>query len=127
MKKLTFLFAFFLIVGVCAQEQGSITGKIMDLEMENEPMLLANVQLKGHSKTTQTNFHGNFEFNNIPTGEHTLVVSYAGYEELEIHVLVEKGKISEVKGGLSQKTIFLNDVAMNKTDKIAFTRSSGLK
>lgn len=126
MKKLTFVFAFFIAVGAFAQEKGSIAGKIMDLEMENEPMLLANVRLKGGSKVTQTNFHGNFEFQDVLVGEHILVVSYAGYEELEIPVRVEKGKVVKITGGLAQKSIFLADVALNKKEPKSFTNSPGL-
>ncbi|MBD1259859.1 carboxypeptidase-like regulatory domain-containing protein [Maribacter polysiphoniae] len=127
MKKLTSILALFITLGVCAQEKGAISGKIMDLEIENEPMLLANVQIKGGSKATQTNFHGNFELKDIPVGQHTLIVSYAGYEKLEIPVQVEKDKIAEVNGGLSQKTLFGSDMAITKTIQKEFTRGPSLR
>lgn len=127
MRKLTSILAIFITLGIFAQEKGAISGKIMDLEIENEPMLLANVQLKGDSKATQTNFHGNFELKDVPVGQHTLIVSYAGYENLEIPVLVEKDKIAEIKGGLAQKTLFRNDLAITKTTQKEFTSVPSLK
>ncbi len=127
MKKFAFLVLVFITAITYAQDNGSISGKILDLELDNEPMLFANVHLKGDTKTTLTNFHGNFEFKNISTGEHTLIVSYAGYEKLEIPVLVKKDKVSQVKGGLSQIRIFVDDLAINQTNKKVYAPASGLR
>ncbi len=129
MSRFTFLFAFLIVSSIFAQDKGSISGKIIDLEMNNEPMLLANVQLKGQSEKVQTNFHGNFELKNIIAGDYTLVISYAGYNKLEIPVQVEKNKISEVQCGLSHKTIPLDHYVdiMDKTELSVGGASTSLK
>ena len=93
-----------------SQTQGTIKGNVLDNEMQNEPLLFANVQLKGADKKTETNFHGNFEFNNIETGKYTLVVSYAGYETTEIPVEVLANNVTRVKQGLKAKTIDLTTI-----------------
>ena len=110
MKKL-FLIGAFLVMGIgFSQTQGTIKGNVLDNEMQNEPLLFANVQLKGADKKTETNFHGNFEFNNIETGKYTLVVSYAGYETTEIPVEVLANNVTRVKQGLKAKTIDLTTI-----------------
>lgn len=95
--KNVFIFCFFLITAVAsAQEQGTIRGTIIDKAMNNEPMLFANVQVKGSDISYQTNFHGNFEISDIDSGAHTLVVTYAGYETRELEVLVKNNEITQV-------------------------------
>jgi len=127
MNKLVFLVIFLIVSNIFAQDKGSISGKILDLEMNNEPMLYANVQLKGHSQKAETNFHGNFELKDVLVGDYTLVISYTGYDKLELPVQIEKDKISKVHCGLSQKTILLNDYAVNKMNRKEFALTSGLK
>ena len=129
MNKLVFLVIFLIVSNIFAQDKGSISGEILDLEMNNEPMLYANVQLKGQSQKAHTNFHGNFELKNILVGNYTLVISYAGYAKLEIPVEIEKDKISKVLCGLSQKTILLNEYVyiMDKTELSFAITSTSLK
>ncbi|MGB5434423.1 MAG: carboxypeptidase-like regulatory domain-containing protein [Maribacter sp.] len=120
MDKIVIIVIFLIAAKLVAQDQGSISGTILDLEMNEEPMLMANVQLKGQAQKAETNFHGNFELKDVPVGEHTLVVSYAGYDNLEIPVFIEKDKTSKIQCGLSQKTILLNDYAVNTADRTDF-------
>lgn len=126
MNKLVFLVIFLLISDIYAQDKGSISGKVLDLEL-NEPMLYANVQLKGHSQKAETNFHGNFELKNILVGDYTLVINYTGYDKIELPIQIEKDKISKVQCGLSQKTILLNEYAVNKMNRKELALTSGLK
>ncbi len=110
MKKLFLIGALLVMATGLSQTQGKIKGNILDNEMQNEPLLFANVELKGADKKTETNFHGNFEFNNLETGKYTLVVSYAGYETMEIPVEVLANNVTRVKEGLKAKTIDLNAI-----------------
>ena len=120
MDKIAILVIFLITANIVAQEHGSLTGKVLDLEMNKEPMLLVNVQLNGQPQKAETNFHGNFELKDVPVGEHTLVVSYAGYDNLEVPVFIEKDKTSKIQCELSQKTILLSDYAVNTTDRTDF-------
>lgn len=94
-----------------SQNQGIIKGNVLDNEMYNEPLLFANVQLKGTDKKTETNFHGNFEFADVEKGEYTLIFSYAGYENIEMPVLVDVDKVTHVNLGMRAKTFDLTEVA----------------
>ena len=50
------------------------------------PLVGASVSIKGKNLITQTDSKGNFSFPNMPQGNYTLVVSYIGYEKLEISI-----------------------------------------
>ncbi|MBT8181899.1 MAG: carboxypeptidase-like regulatory domain-containing protein [Eudoraea sp.] len=111
MKKLTLIFSLLFTGLLFSQQQGSVVGTILDKEMNNEPLLFANVQLKNTSKSIQTNFHGNFEIHDIKAGDYTLVVSYLGYETLEIPISIEEKKTTQVLSELESKKISLEDIA----------------
>ena len=77
MKKLILFFAvLFAAVSVHAQ---TITGVVMD---EVEPVIGANIMVKGTTNGTITDFDGNFSLQ-ANVGE-TLVVSYMGYKTQEV-------------------------------------------
>lgn len=111
MKNFVLLLSLLFASLLFSQQQGSVVGTILDKEMNNEPLLFANVQLKNTSKSIQTNFHGNFEIHDIKTGDYILVVSYLGYETLEIPISIEKNKTTQVLNELEAKKISLEDIA----------------
>ena len=106
MKKI--ILAFFIVLisaSSFAQQKGDIWGHITDIEVDNEPLVFAQVDLAGTSKSVQTNFHGNFELTDIKPGEYTLVISYLGYETLELPVVVEGDRITRLEKGMSAKKL----------------------
>lgn len=111
MKKVLLICMLFVLGNVFSQNQGTITGTVSDIELDNEPLLLATVQLKNTSKIVQTNFHGNFEFTHIASGDYTLVFSYLGYDTIEVPVVVNKDEITRVNGGLKTKVITLEPIS----------------
>jgi hypothetical protein len=127
MKKLFVIGVLLVSTLGFSQNQGSIKGSVLDTEMHNEPLLFANVQLKGSNKKTETNFHGNFEFTHLEKGKHIVLVSYVGYESVERSILVEEGKTTSVNLGLSAKTFDLGEVSGIATpSKEKLTTASGL-
>ena len=82
------------------QSSGAIYGKITDTNLTGEPLLFANVQLKGTSFVTQTNFHGNFEMTGIPCGTYLLQVNYLGYESKEIELKMKSDEIIIIEESL---------------------------
>ena len=111
MKNLLFVFCFLFTSFLFSQEQGAVAGTILDKEMNNEPLLFANIQVKNLSKKAQTNFHGHFEIAGIDPGNYTLLVSYLGYETLEIPITIEENKTTQVLNELEVKKISLRDIA----------------
>ncbi|WP_297707493.1 carboxypeptidase-like regulatory domain-containing protein [uncultured Eudoraea sp.] len=111
MKKLALVFSLLFTALLFSQQQGSVVGTILDKEMNNEPLLFANVQLKNTSQSIQTNFHGNFEIHDLKAGDYTLVISYLGYETLEIPIRIEENKTTQVLSELESKKISLEELA----------------
>ena len=103
----TFFFVCALLFSSLAfsQEHASLRGHITDLESFGEPLLYANVELKGAEVKTQTNLHGNFEIDEVAPGSYTLVISYLGYETNEIPLEIKENETLEINASLSAKTI----------------------
>ncbi|MEP3208243.1 MAG: carboxypeptidase-like regulatory domain-containing protein [Maribacter sp.] len=118
MKNILFVFTFLFSAMLFSQNLGSIHGTVTDQALSNEPMLFANVQLKGSNTSYQTNFHGNFEISNVKPGEHTLVISYPGYDTEELAVVVQENNVSKIETDLSPIQIsFDNVVGMDTVSK----------
>lgn len=101
-KVLTLIF-FLVLTSVAAMAQ-TVKGTIIDTETK-ETLIGASVTIKGTSTGTATDFDGNFSFN---TGgvepPFTLVVSYVGYESIEVPVKSLSEPI-EIKLGLSGEVL----------------------
>ncbi len=111
--------ALFSTMALFSQKEGAIQGKIMDLEMGNEPLLFAEVDLKDLGHSTRTNFNGNFEILDVAPGTYVLEVRFAGYETLEIPVEVKEGQTARVASGLKAKTISLVDMDVDSKAQTA--------
>jgi|GEM_PF-617071 len=109
MKTLVWTVSFLFSLTVFGQESGSIVGKIMDHEQIDEPMLFAEVSLKGTHWKTQTNFNGNFELLDVVPGNYLLAISFLGYEDLEIPVEVHSKSILQIEESLMAKGIYAEE------------------
>ena len=105
MKRIFFIAGLFFSMVATAQSYGSVSGNIIDMEMNGEPLLFASIELKGTSWNTQTNLNGNFEIDEIVPGDYTLAIGFPGYETLEVPVEVKANEIFEVQKGLAAKSI----------------------
>ncbi|WP_405350832.1 carboxypeptidase-like regulatory domain-containing protein [Nonlabens sp. Asnod3-H03] len=89
--KIIFLALFFS--GISFGQQ-IITGKVIDLT--GEPILGATVLEKGTDNYTETNFDGEFSLTTKRPNT-TIVISYAGYEAIEINVDIKKTNQGVIK------------------------------
>lgn len=97
-----------------AQDTGSIAGKLIDKEVNDEPLAFANVLIKGTTKGTTSDFDGLYEIPNLEPGTYTVVYSYLGYESVEIpNVEVVAGKVTSVNVPMSaSQGVSLNEVVV---------------
>ena len=106
-----------------AQNTGMIVGKILDKDFSENPLVLANVSIKGTSIEANTDLTGFFVIENLEDGDYTLVCSFVGYETKELKVNVASENPTEVKLALGASGISLEDlasitsVAQQKEDK----------
>ena len=102
-----------------AQETGSIVGKIIDKEVNDEPLAFANVLIKGSTKGTTSDFDGLYELAPLDPGSYTLVFSYLGYETVEIpNVEVVAGKVTSLNIPMSaSKGVALDEVVITQVTR----------
>jgi len=91
-------------------QTGVIKGKIVD--SYGEPVIGANVKVKGTTNGTITDMDGNFTLNNVSGG--TLVISFIGYKTLEVSV---KGT-NLAKIIMHEDTEVLDEVVVDVPDKL---------
>ncbi|SDD59435.1 CarboxypepD_reg-like domain-containing protein [Pricia antarctica] len=108
MKKLLLIAFLANTAFIAAQNGGAILGKITDLGQNGEPMLMANVAVKNTNIARHTNFNGNFEITGIDSGSYVLMLSFAGYDTVEIPVIVSTNHTIKIEQGLSPKSISLD-------------------
>ncbi len=104
-----------------AQETSSIKGKILDGEFFNEPMLMASVTIDNAAHSTQTNFRGNFEFNDIAAGTHNVLVQFAGYEPIRLEIAVIEGEQTQIL-----ETLYAKQLSLPSTAKVSATSEDAL-
>lgn len=76
--------------GVLSGKTSQIHGKIVD--ENNQPVIGANIILKGTVLGSATNTEGMFSIRNVPFGNFTLAIYYLGYEELDLEVSIEEAE-----------------------------------
>lgn len=112
MKRFFTLIALFIVV-VSYSQTGTIAGKLLDKESNNQPLPFANIVILGTSQGTSSDFDGLYEITNIPAGTYTVEISFTGYETVKIpNVVVEADKVTVVDTALAAEAATLDDVVI---------------
>lgn len=111
MKQLFFALFMLSFLISHAQNTGVVSGKILDAELYNEPLLMARVEIKNTDWVTQTNFNGNFELVDIKPGDYILKISFLGYDDVELPIAIDQNNNTYITQSLKAKTIRIIDVA----------------
>jgi hypothetical protein len=87
-SSLKMLFAVFAVVFMTAflyasETMGKLSGRVID-QKSGEPLIGANVILKGTVYGAATDLDGNYYISGVPVGVYNLIVSYVGYDTQEI-------------------------------------------
>jgi hypothetical protein len=109
--KLLSLLLFVLPLGLFAQNS-SIKGFVYDGET-GEPSIFTNVYLKGTTIGASTDINGYFNLNKLKEGEYTLVVSFIGYDTLEVQIALGKNQIVSQKLTIKKSAIQLKDITVS--------------
>ncbi len=109
-----FLFTFFLLNQVQAQQTATLTGKIVN--ENNEVVVGASIKVIGFKGGTTTNIDGNYTLN-LPLGKKFVIeVTAIGFNAKKItDVEVFEGKINEVNILLQNKAKVLDDVVVRSS------------
>lgn len=107
-----------------SQNTGMIVGKIMDNELQNSPLIFADIAIEDTSIKCNSDLTGLFVLENLKDGAYTLICSFVGYETQKINVTVISGQSTDVKLGLNASTVSVLELASiasiaQKEDKTA--------
>lgn len=84
---------------------GTIKGKVIDKKTK-EPLIGANVVIKGTTKGAIIDFDGNYVIHNVQKGEITLICSFISYEPIEIKgIKVDNTSLITYDFGLESKSV----------------------
>ncbi|GAA4949522.1 hypothetical protein GCM10023314_23580 [Algibacter agarivorans] len=119
MKYIILTAIFFVSAFTFAQNNGSISGNLLDIELNNAPLMFAKVSIKETGAEVLSDEHGAFKFQNLKDGTYTLTCSFTGYENKETEAKVISGKSTPIKLALTASTLSLDDLmmAMASADK----------
>jgi len=82
MKKFSVIVFLVIAQVIVGQSKGTVKGFLADKETNNDPLPFANIQIKGTTIGTTTDFDGNYILK-VPAGSHVLVFSFLGYRTIE--------------------------------------------
>ena len=106
MKNILVIAVLLLTFSVSGQATGSIKGQVTEMEAEGQAIPFAYIALDNEESITHTNFHGNFEFQDVSAGEHLIEIHYAQ----KIKVIVTENKEAMVNTHLELITIDTSDL-----------------
>ena len=118
MKKFFIVLFVFVNTLIIGQTKGTITGIVLDKEVDNSPLPFANVFIKGTSIGTTTEFEGNYILQ-VDPGTYTVVFSFIGYQSVEVpNVVVVEGETITLNKTLSaSQGVSLNEIQITGTTK----------
>jgi len=117
-QKITFTILLLITCFLGYAQNGTISGKVQDKEVNNDPLPFANVSIKGTTKGTTSDFDGLYQIQNVEPGTYTLVFSFVGYETKEIpNVIVNPGKTTTIDVILGANAAALDAVIITTTTR----------
>ncbi len=129
MKKLL-LFIMSIIFSGSLFAQGQITGRVVD-EDSGEPLPGANALIAGTTIGSISDLDGNYTITNVPEGNQVLVISYVGYEPVEMRVNVTSqvlnvGTVSLSLGAVGLKEVeIIASIAIDRQTPVAVSTIKG--
>lgn len=116
-RKITFA-SFLILLTTCiwsvqsVAQTGSISG-VVKVDSDNLGLPGCNVYLKENiSQGTFTDIDGNFVLADVPVGQQIIVVSFTGFQNEEIEVIVEDGKESKIETTLRTQALLGDEVVV---------------
>lgn len=105
--------ASFLLFGSSLFAQGTIKGKVTDVN--GEAIIGANVFIKGTTIGAATDFDGNYIIKNVPAGSYTLTISSLGFKSQDFSINVTSGSEIEQNATLGQDVLQMEGVVITGT------------
>ena len=105
------LFFIGVLTSALAQGTGSVKGIVSDAS-NGEPLIGANVIIKGTVLGAATDKSGLYRIKRIPVGKQVIKFSYLGYETKSVEVNIIKNRFVNIDVTLKSKSIVTEDVVV---------------
>jgi len=96
---------------IYAQTRGGVKGNLKDAQ-SGEPLMYANVALRGTTTGTVTDDDGNYQLLNLKPGTYILVFSYLSYHDIEQEIIIRAGEVKVTNGSLEMASIMGEEVVI---------------
>ncbi len=128
MKRLILLSLIVLNAIISFGQPGTIKGFVYD-KASGEPVIFTNVYLYHTTYGSATDVNGYFIITKVPPGDYTLMVTYLGYDTLEIPVSLQPGGVITKKLQLQKSAINLGaiDISAEYQEARTETKTSVIK
>ena len=104
--------AFLLVPHFIFAQTGVLEGRVYD-EINNEPIIGANVIITGTTLGASTDVDGNYRIENLTAGLYNLEVSYLGYQTQTIfEAEVTNAKIKRVDFAMKQSSVTIDSIVI---------------
>ncbi len=113
MKKLLLL-SVFLSLAVAGFSQRTVTGKVVG--SDGDPLIGANVIVKGTSNGTVTDFDGMFSIE-VPAGSDELTVSYTGFQTKTVSVANASNIDITLEAGVGLEEVVVTALGISRKEK----------
>jgi len=133
-SKLLFTLFLVILLFICAissrvqAQTGVIRGFVYETE-GGEPVIFTNVYLYKTSLGAATDVNGFFSIMKIPPGQYTLMVSYMGFDTLQIPITIKSNDLITKKLYLKKSTFTLGEISISasRENKKVETQTSVIK
>ena len=128
LKRFFSLFILFFISSVILGQTSNIRGFVYSKET-GEPIIYTNVYLYKTTYGVATDVDGYYNITKVPSGKYKLVVSYMGYDTLQIDIDIKPGEILSKNLYLTQSSLLLESfsVSAEKAEAKSETKTSVIK
>ena len=103
-----------ILEGKSKASDSNIFGHILDAAT-GEHIPYATVAVKGTTIGCAADATGHYNLNNLPVGEHTIVVSAIGYQTIEQHYTAELRRSNELNFRLEEQALLVDEVVVSAT------------
>ena len=110
------LFTLLFATIATAQVKGTLTGVIIDKDLNNGVLAFATVLVKETKNSISSDENGKYSFDLNP-GNYTIEFSFVGYESFEKTVTIKKGEITTINGYIGSGNYTLKDVVAETVPK----------
>ncbi len=119
MKVIVKLLLFLILISAVFAQTGSLSGIVTNKET-GKFLEGANIKLNNSAFSTTTNKNGEFRIEEIPEGKYVLSISFVGYENKNIDMMIISGMTLEVETALTPAIISLGEITISsmKSDKL---------